>query len=91
MYPIELFWRAAERHSERPAILGPETLTFRSLARRVREQGEALVAQDPTVGARVAIAADNTVEHLIGILAVLAAGKTWVPPCDTSDAGPSFH
>jgi len=23
--------------------------------------------------------------------AVLAAGKTWVPPCDTSDAGPSFH
>lgn len=79
MYPIEFFWRAAERHSERPAILGPETLTFRALARRVREQGEALVAQDPTVGARVAIAADNTVEHLIGILAVLAAGKTWIP------------
>lgn len=56
-----------------------QELTFGRLAQRVRDQAAALTTLDPVPGSRVCVGAANTVEHLVSILAVLAAGKVWVP------------
>ena len=80
MYPIEFLWRAAQRFPERAAVIGPgQNLSFRDLARLVQDRAAALTASDPAPASRVCVGASNTVEHLVSILAVLAAGKVWVP------------
>src|SRR5271163_3497001 len=80
MYPIEFFWRAARRFPERPAIIGPDgQLTFRDLARRVTERAAGLLEIDSRSDRPVCLGAANTVDHLESLLAVLAAGKIWVP------------
>ena len=56
-----------------------QELTFGRLVQRVRDQAAALTTLDPVPGSRVCVGAANTVEHLVSILAVLAAGKVWVP------------
>ena len=42
-------------------------------------ENAALSAIDPIPGSRICVGAVNTVDHLIAILAILAAGKVWVP------------
>lgn len=79
MYPIDLFYRAARRWPDRIAAEDNQTaLTFRSLAGRVDALAAALQDLAPA-STRIAICAPNTLEHLIAILAVLAAGQVWVP------------
>ncbi|MBO9677891.1 MAG: AMP-binding protein [Acidovorax sp.] len=80
MHPIDFFYRAARLHAGRPAIVGPEgTLTYAQLASQVDAAASALQALDGQPGSRVGICAGNTVEHVVALLAVLAAGKVWVP------------
>ncbi|MCU4118309.1 class I adenylate-forming enzyme family protein [Variovorax sp. N23] len=80
MYPIDFFWRAAERWPERIAIDAPEgTTRYDTLAARVAALAAALVAIDPTPQSRVGICAKNSAEHITALLAVLACGKVWVP------------
>jgi fatty-acyl-CoA synthase len=80
MYPIEFFWRAASRHPDRIALIHPGgTVDYRTLARKVGERATHLIAIDPTLGSLVCVGAANRVDHLVTILAVLAAGKVWVP------------
>lgn len=80
MRPIDFFHRAARRYSGNAAIEYPGgRLTYSELAQRVNALGSALQQLNPTEGSRVAICAGNTVEHVVAILAVLAAGKVWVP------------
>ena len=80
MYPIEYFWRAAQRFPDRKAVIGPGgALTFRELARTVLARAAAISALDPGVSSMVCVGAANTVDHLVSILAVMAAGKVWVP------------
>jgi fatty-acyl-CoA synthase len=80
MYPIEFFWLAANRFPERTAVIAPgRTLTFRELARLVLEWAAAIAAKDSGQEEIVCVGAANTVDHLIAILAVLAAGKVWTP------------
>ena len=82
MYPIDFLWRAAHRHPDRTAIFSPEgdgDLSFRALARMVLDRAAALTVIDPVPGSRVCVGSANTVDHLIAILAILAAGKVWVP------------
>lgn len=80
MYPIDFFWRAAERWPERIAIDAPEgTTRYDTLAARVAALAAALVAIDPTPQSRVGICAKNSAEHIAALLAVLACGKVWVP------------
>ncbi|KAB2903233.1 MAG: long-chain fatty acid--CoA ligase [Burkholderiaceae bacterium] len=80
MHPIDFFYRAARLHAERPAIVGPGgTLTYAQLASQVDAVASALQALDGQPGSRVGICAGNTVEHVVALLAVLAAGKVWVP------------
>ena len=80
MFPIDFFWRAAARWPERSAIDAPEgTTTYATLAREVAALAAGLCALDPQPGSRVGILAANSREHLVALLATLAAGKVWVP------------
>ncbi|NOV24936.1 long-chain fatty acid--CoA ligase [Cupriavidus necator] len=80
MYPIDFLWRAAHRHPNRVAIISPTgNLSFRELAEVVLARAAALTALDPVPRSRVCVGAANTVDHLLAILAILAAGKVWVP------------
>ncbi|CAM3645849.1 class I adenylate-forming enzyme family protein [Polynucleobacter brandtiae] len=80
MHPIDFFFRAAKRSPERIALESPsEQLSYQVLAQRVQALACALQAIDPEPQSRVAIGAGNTLEHVTALLAVLAAGKVWVP------------
>ncbi|WP_084545795.1 class I adenylate-forming enzyme family protein [Cupriavidus malaysiensis] len=80
MYPIDFFWRAAQRWPERPAIDAPEgTIAYRELAARVAALAAALQSLDSAPQSRVGICAGNSAEHIVALLAVLACGKVWVP------------
>lgn len=81
MYPIDFFYRAVQRHPERVALLGPgdAQLTYQQLGVKVRALAVAMQACDAGEQSRVAICAGNHSEHVIALLATLAAGKVWVP------------
>ncbi len=80
MYPIDFFFRASKLYPGRIALQSTTlTLTYRELASKVNALASALQAIDPQPQTRVAICAANTVDHATAILAVLAAGKVWVP------------
>jgi acyl-CoA synthetase (AMP-forming)/AMP-acid ligase II len=80
MVPIEFLWRAARRFPEAHAVDGAlGRLTYRELAARVASLATAIREIDPAPQSRVVVGAGNTIEHLISILAVLAAGKAWAP------------
>ena len=80
MFPIDFFWRAAERWPDRTAVDTPEgAIRYDTLAHRVAALAAALVDIDPALQSRVGICARNSAEHLTALLAVLACGKVWVP------------
>lgn len=80
MYPIDFFWRAAQRWPERTAIDAPEgAICFAALAKQVAAIAAGLIAIDPNPQSRVGICASNSAEHIGALLAVLACGKVWVP------------
>ncbi len=80
MYPIHFFDRAAALWPDHVAVEhGDATLSYRDLHARVQALAAGLQALDPQPGSRVGICCYNTIEHLVAWLAVLAAGKVWVP------------
>jgi len=80
MFPIDFFWRAAARWPERSAIDAPEGRTsYATLAADVAALAAGLRTLDGATGSRVGILAKNSREHLVALLATLAAGKVWVP------------
>ncbi len=80
MYPIDHLWAAAARYGAQPAVLhAGGAISYRELAAAVVARAAGLIAAEPTPGGVVAVGADNDPRHLITILAVLAAGKVWVP------------
>lgn len=80
MYPIDFFYRAARLYPQREALVGGgQVLTYAALAARVDAAACVLQRLDPAPGTRVGICAGNTVDHVMALLAVLAAGKVWVP------------
>ena len=79
MQPIEFFFRAAQRTPNEIAVIAPDRrVTFAELAAEVMRVAAYLQAEDPRPQTRVCVGCRNSVEHLIAILAVIAAGKTWV-------------
>ena len=79
MQPIEFFFRAAARTPHDVAVIAPErTVTFSDLATQVMSLAAFLKVEDPRPQARVCVGCRNSIEHLVAILAVIAAGKTWV-------------
>ena len=80
MFPIDFFWRAAERWPDRIAIDAPEgAIRYDALAERVAALAAGLTALDPAPQSRVGICAGNSADHIAALLAVLACGKVWVP------------
>lgn len=79
MQPIEFFFRAAVRTPDEIAVIAPDRIvTFAELAADVMSLAAYLKAEDPSPQTRVCVGCGNSVEHLIAILAVIAAGKIWV-------------
>ncbi|HVV92508.1 MAG TPA: AMP-binding protein [Hyphomicrobiales bacterium] len=80
MFPIEFFWRSVQRNPDRIAVIHPGgTLDFRTLAARVLRCAGRLVTLDPGLGSFVLVGAGDSLDHLVTILGVLAAGKVWIP------------
>ena len=80
MTPIDFFFRAARRYPDRIALDAPDRQrSYRQLADDVNAFATALQAIDPEPGSRVVLIASNTIEHVTALLAILAAGKVWVP------------
>jgi amino acid adenylation domain-containing protein len=76
----ERFARQAALHPEKPALVADEiTWTWGELARRVTELASRLRAMGAGPETRVATVADRTPETIASMLAVMAAGATWVP------------
>ncbi|MDZ7861305.1 class I adenylate-forming enzyme family protein [Acidovorax sp.] len=80
MFPIDFFWRAAQRWPDRIAIDAPEgAIRYDALAARVAALAAGFTALDPAPQSRVGICAGNSADHIAALLAVLACGKVWVP------------
>jgi len=80
MYPIDFFWRAAQRWPNRIAIDTPNgPIHYATLAHQVKALAAGLTALDPSLQSRVAICAGNSADHIIALLAILACGKVWIP------------
>lgn len=80
MHPIDYLWRSATRFPNNVAVISAAgNLTYRQLANIVLERAAELTALNADDGAPVCIGAANSVDHLVQILAVLAAGHVWVP------------
>ena len=80
MYPIDLFYRQARKDPARIAVeFGDKRLSYGELDAQVAALASGMQGLDPEPGSRVGICCFNHVEHLVAWLAVLAAGKVWVP------------
>jgi acyl-CoA synthetase (AMP-forming)/AMP-acid ligase II len=80
LQPIDLFYRSARLHPGATAVEARGVkLGYRALAERVDSLAAALQGMAPDVGSRVGVCAHNSLEHLLAILAVMAADKVWVP------------
>jgi fatty-acyl-CoA synthase len=80
MRPVDFLYRGALRFPNATAVVsGSRRVSYRELVDAVNALAVALQDCDPTVGSRVALLGSNSIDYLVGLLATLAAGKTWVP------------
>ena len=80
MFPIDFFWRAAQRWPDRIAIDAPTgPISYSALASQVKALAAGLNNLDASLQSRVAICAGNSADHIAALLAILASGKIWVP------------
>lgn len=90
MLPIDLIRKAAARAPSAPAVEAPGiTLSYAELVARADALAAALQDIDPAPLSRVGVCAYNTLDHLVALLAVMAAEKTWVP-LNPRDARPEI-
>jgi acyl-CoA synthetase (AMP-forming)/AMP-acid ligase II len=79
MYPIDHLYRGWRRNPAALAVEdGERGLTYAALVERVDALAAALQAEFPGTQRRIGICAYNTIEHLVAVLAVYAAGHIWV-------------
>lgn len=80
MLPIDFFYRASQQYSDRVAVESPAgSLSYTELREQVSSMACVLQAMDPEPESRVGLCAGNAPEYIIAMLAIMAAGKTWVP------------
>lgn len=84
-HPVSLFWDAARQYPDRGAACeyDPEgrlvaRIGFFALSERVRSLAAHLARRFPP-GARIALSAPNTIDHVSAYLAIQSAGLVWVP------------
>lgn len=74
-----LFYEGAALDPSATAVVdGDIAISYRDLLRRVEAVGAALQSLVPG-GSRVALCAENHVDHLVAYLAILLSGLVWVP------------
>jgi len=87
MLPVDMIYAQAARTPDRLAVETPEVaLSYAELAARVDALAAGFQALDPAPQSRVGICANNTLEHLLALLATMAAEKVWIP-LNARDAG----
>lgn len=80
MLPIDMIAAARVRTPRAIAAEGPGfALSYAELLDRADALAAGLQEIDVRPQSRVGICADNTIEHLIGLLATMAAEKIWIP------------
>lgn len=80
MLPIDMLYASAARAPDAVAVeTAEESISYAALVARVDALAAALQAVDPAPQSRVGLCGYNSLEHLIGLLATLAAGKVWIP------------
>ncbi|MFT4065914.1 amino acid adenylation domain-containing protein [Paraburkholderia sp.] len=74
-------WQASvARHPDRIALHdGTRRATFAELDAAASALAAQLIARDAVREARVGVLAERSIEHVLGMLAALKAGATWVP------------
>ena len=79
MKPIEMLYAAVDKYPDALAIDCQEFhLTYRELRSRIHALASGLQRIDSKPQSRVAICGYNTLEHVLAILAIMAADKVWV-------------
>ncbi|HLL45784.1 MAG TPA: amino acid adenylation domain-containing protein, partial [Longimicrobiaceae bacterium] len=74
------FRRVARLHPDRPAVrTRTRTLTYAELDRAAERAARALLRARPEPGERVALLFEHDAAMIVGMLAALRAGKTYVP------------
>ncbi len=80
MQPIDWLYRSARLNPGAIAVEAPGVeLSYSELVERVDALAAALQRLDSAPQSRVGVCGHNTLEHLLSILAIMAAGKVWVP------------
>lgn len=80
MLPIDFFLRASQVYPERVAIASPAgQITYAQLRSRVDALAVALQRLDPEAGSIVGLCAQNSPDYIVAMLAIMAAGKVWMP------------
>jgi long-chain acyl-CoA synthetase len=88
---VSLLARQARQAGERPAVVGPETVTWAGAAARVEQAAGALAAHGVGLDAGVVVAADAPAARLVGFLAVAHLGGVAVPSAPASLADRPTH
>ncbi|MBB5213773.1 AMP-binding protein [Parapusillimonas granuli] len=87
MLTLDFLKNLAERHGNEIALEDDDVqVSYAELATAVNALAVALQMKDPALGSRVALCAANSLEYLVGVLAVQAAGKVPLPLSHRGDA-----
>jgi fatty-acyl-CoA synthase len=79
MYPIDYLYRGWQIDPSAIAVEdGEQGLTYQALVERVEAVATGLQAAFPAPSARIGVCAYNSIDHMVAILAVYAAGHVWV-------------
>lgn len=79
MYPIDCLYRGLTIDRDAVAVEdGTRGLSYADLTARVEAVAAGLQALLPRPGARIGICGHNTIEHVVAMLSVYAAGHVWV-------------
>ncbi|PLC55339.1 hypothetical protein CR155_03825 [Pollutimonas nitritireducens] len=77
---LEILEKLALQHGDDIAIEDASTqVSYSELVTAVNALAVALQSKDPVPGSRVGLCAANSMEYIVSMLAILAAGKTLVP------------
>jgi len=80
MQPIDFLYRAARLYPNNIAVESPTAcISYAQLDSAVKAMACVLQEASPQPGTHVAMCAGNAVEYIVGMLAIMAAGKVWVP------------
>lgn len=80
MYPIDLFYRAAALYPNHIAVRDHDQhWSYAALKKAVDHLAYQLQQAYPNPGHPVGLCAQNSAQYVIAMLAILAAGKIWVP------------